>query len=310
MKLLVIGAEHIIPNLSITPYLRKWSKEADDHIDIIISSNHVPLFSTNPDVKGLFILASPSGYGWVSGLIRAIRQYKKMLNIRKHRFDCIISLESVNYFQIVVWRLFSGVNRIVYFSDDEFVDVCLKKTINKPLSLPAVTHQQCDGVLKLYPDLLRVTELVRQYCIPLKSLTFGIIINSASALNWQPSEWARLIREIAKQGRVFLITAADQLVAGSPDTLLLPRIETLCSDVLVTPVFLDHLADFIAMVSLCSYLISADDDAAWIASALRVPVIYPTTAISHYVPRECTIIENPNVAEILQAIASHAIHNS
>lgn len=303
MKILIVGADDVITNLSATPFLRKLAIDAFNEIDLIIRSIQAPLFITNPDIRRIFNMSNPFCNRRWSGLIYRIIFLKKLLALRQEKFDCIISLASITNNQKKVWEILSGVQSVAYIRNDDFDFFCRNKTEVGPYS-------QSDGAkirnasLKLYPDIESVRLLARRYGISLTSYNIGIIINSASSVNWVSAEWACLIHKLAARGRIFLIAAEDNSASGNEDMTLMAEADSLCRDIVVTMVVATKTADFIAMISLCSWLISADSDAAWVAASLRVPVIYPESEAVTNTPPGCHRISSINVEKFFSVFVS------
>lgn len=286
MKILIIGADDVVTNLSATPFLRKLACKDFIKIDMLIRTEQQPLFITNPDVRNIFIINAMSCHSRCGNLIFRMSLLKKLMAMRQERFDCIISLNSVSTRQYRMWKTLCGAMWAGYFQDADFIDYCYKQT-GADIFAESERVQSRKASLKLYPDLQSAMLIARRYCISLTADNIGIVINSAVRVGWTSVQWAKLIREFAVRGRVFIISAGDESVSGCQDRALMAEAESLCSDVVVTRVTTTKTTDFIAMISLCSRLVSADRDAAWMAASLRVPLIYPGTHPVWDIPPEC-----------------------
>ena len=291
MKILIIGADDVVTNLSATPFLRKLACNDLIKIYMLISTEQQPLFITNPDIRKIFRINAMSCHSRCGSLISRMSLLKTLMTLRQERFDGIISLNSVSTRQYRMWKILSGAMCAGYFQDADFIDYCYKLT-GADIPEESERVQSRKASLKLYPDLQSAMLIARRYCISLTADNIGIVINSAVRVGWTSVQWAKLMREFAVQGRVFLISAGDRSVSGRQDKALMAEAELLCSDVMVTMVTTTNTADFIAMISLCSRLVSADRDAAWMAASLRVPVIYPGTHPVRDIPPECQRINH------------------
>ena len=303
MKILIIGADDVVTNLSATPFLRKLACNDLIKIDMLISTEQQPLFITNPDLRKIFRVNATSRHSRWGRLFFRMNFLKTLMTMRHEQFDCILSLNSVSTRQSRMWKILSGAKWSGYFRDDGFIDYYHKLTGTDtfPESDRAQTRE---ASLKLYPDLQSAMLMARRYCISLTAENIGIVINSASRVGWTAVQWAKLMRELAVRGRVFLISAGDKSVSAHQDRAIMAEAESLCSDVVVTVVTTTKTADFIAMISLCSRLVSADRDAAWMAASLRVPVIYPGTSPVSDIPPECQRVINAEAEGIFSTSVS------
>ncbi|MEN4834121.1 ADP-heptose:LPS heptosyltransferase-like protein [Pantoea vagans] len=304
MKILIVGADDVVTNLSATPFLGQWASDAGNKIDMLISVEQIPFFITNPDITKIFRVNGHFCNRWWGSLIYRANILKALMAMRQENFDCIISFSPVSINRYRLWKLLLGVKHAGYFRDNNFVTSYLNKTEN--VSYPdSEKAENLNASLKLYPDLQSATVMVRRYCISLTSSNIGIIINSASSVNWTSVQWASLIRKLSSRGRVFLISAENNSVSGNEDKTLMAEAQSLCSDGVVTMVVVAKTADFIAMISLCSGLISADSDAVWVAASMRVPVIYPDPYAVKDIPPGCKRVSCPNAEKVFNAFVSN-----
>lgn len=307
MKILILGADDVVTNLSATPFIRQLAGNDLSEIDMLISGDQQPLFITNPDIRKIHLLRSRFSNRWPGRLIYRINILKNLLTLRDRKYDCLIYLTPVSVHQRRIWKVISGVKSAEFIINSGCHISCSSGEKASQNRYPDKSNTY-DASLKLYPDLQAVTVLARRYCIYLTSYNIGIIVNSASSVNRPPEEWACLIRKLAVQGRIFLIKAENKSASVSDDMALMSLVESLCSNVIVTVTVTTGTADYVAMISLCSHLISADTEAAWMGAALRVPVICPQSAAVADIPPGCRRVSSINAEEIFSALVSDTLH--
>lgn len=304
MKILIIGADDSITNLSATPLLRRWASDANNKIDLLVSNEQNPFFITNPDVMRIFRFNSHFCSGWSRRLVYGLSILRALMAMRHESFDYIVSLAPANPNQYLMWKVVSGAKSAGYFRDDFFVNLCKKNNEDLPYGESAKAESR-KASLKLYPELQCAKTMAHNYCISLTSNNMGIIIDSASSVNWTSGEWAYLIRKLANRGRVFLISTGNSSASGNSDIAIMAEAESLCSNTAVTMVATAKTADFIAMISLCSGLISADSGATWVAASLRVPVIYMESKVVKDAPLGCKRVSSLSAEKVFNAFVSN-----
>lgn len=304
MKILIVGAGDAVTNLSATPFIRRWASDADNKIDLLVSTEQNPYFINNHDIIRIFRFNSHFCSRWGGELVYGLSILKALMSMRHERFDHIVSLAPVSPINYRLWKIITGVKSAGYFRGDFFVNSCQNN--NKDLSCPdSAKAESRKEYLKLYPELQCAEMMAKSYSISLTSNNIGIIVNSAFSVKWTSGQWAYLISNLAARGRVFLISTGDNSVSDNNDINIMAEAESLCSTTAVTTVVTARTADFIAMISLCSGLISADSDATWVAASLRVPVIYMESKAVNDVPPGCKRVSSLNAEKVLSAFISN-----